>query len=758
MLKTPLNKFQKGNIGEYIQQLKAGIEERPHEIDGYLLLGTILIEQGAYQEAIHWLTRLLKVRPQNESALFYIANAFKEQRLFDEARSYYERAIKTNSRFAEAYNNLGVVLAELGQTERALKEYARAIAADPLLGQAYFNMGNLLLKSGKRRKAESCYLKAIEINPEDHRSLNNLGNLRRNDWELEKARSFYKRALASSPDSSETLHNLGDVLRLQGHYHEAISLYERAIEVKPDAVVTYVSLGNTYRSNYDFDRAISCYESALNCNPKSIPALDGLGICFADCGKTNDALRYFDSMAALRDDFGTRVKRAMILPIIYQSTIEILDARRKFSSELAKLSRFGETIEDPYKQIGISNFILALHGINERPIREMLAKFYLTICPQLAWSSPLLKRGRQKNKIRLGFVGRYLHNHTIGRLYGGMIERLDRTKFDLFIFRFDHKNDKISRSIDHCAREVTLLPQDMFKARERIAEAKLDILFFPEIGMDPLTYFIAFSRLAPVQCKRGFQITMGIPTIDYFISSDAAEPTEAQQYYSENLVRLKGTGYYYHRPERPNVEPERESFSLPEDRVLYVCTQSLFKLHPDFDPILSAILQKDPRGVLVLMEGMYPHWKELLLKRFKKTVPGIVERICFVPRQPRDRFMTLHLLADAVIDTIYFSGGHTSLECFAWGIPVVTWPSAMLPGRLTYGFYQKMGVLDCVAKDFSDYVDIAYRLANDRGWRQAISRKILERSSILFENSNDIKELELFFEKAVNDAYRADSD
>ena len=322
------------------------------------------------------------------------------------------------------------------------------------------------------------------------------------------------------------------------------------------------------------------------------------------------------------------------------------------------------------------------------------------------------------------------------------------------MYRFPGQNDHLSNLMDAAADEVILLPLDVKKAREKIAEKRLDILFYPELGMDALTYFIAFSRLAPVQCKRGFQVTMGIPNIDYFVSSDAAEPVDAQQYYSEKIVRLKGTGYYFYRPKMPKQIPDRISFGLPEDRTLYVCPQSLFKLHPDFDPVLNALLKKDPNGVIVLLEGLHPQWKALLMKRFEKTIPGAADRIHFVPRQPREIFLNLYLLADAVIDTIHFSGGHTSLECFAWGIPVVTWPSSMLPGRLTFGFYKRMGVLDCVAWDQAAYVSMAYRLANDLAWRKAVGRKILEKSSILFENINDVVELESFFKTALEAAYK----
>ena len=64
--------------------------------------------------------------------------------------------------------------------------------------------------------------------------------------------------------------------------------------------------------------------------------------------------------------------------------------------------------------------------------------------------------------------------------------------------------------------------------------------------------------------------------------------------------------------------------------------------------------------------------------------------------------------------------------------------------------------MDCVAWDQESFVTIAYRLANDLEWRNKVSRNILERSEILFENVDDIKELERFFEHAVADAYRTD--
>lgn len=42
-------------------------------------------------------------------------------------------------------------------------------------------------------------------------------------------------------------------------------------------------------------------------------------------------------------------------------------------------------------------------------------------------------------------------------------------------------------------------PRDLDLARRVVAQEELDVLVYPDLGMEPLTYFMAFARLAPVQ-------------------------------------------------------------------------------------------------------------------------------------------------------------------------------------------------------------------------------------------------------------------
>ena len=68
----------------------------------------------------------------------------------------------------------------------------------------------------------------------------------------------------------------------------------------------------------------------------------------------------------------------------------------------------------------------------------------------------------------------------------------------------------------------------------------------------------------------------------------------------------------------------RKELGLPENVNLYGCPQSLFKLHPDFDLVMSNILEKDNKSHIVLVEGLNneskeKYWSEALKKRWSKN-------------------------------------------------------------------------------------------------------------------------------------------
>jgi len=701
--------------------LEMALSANPDCIEVYLQLGQSLMKNGRHRKAQGIFRQACKIDPQCSDCHFYLGLAYQTDCKHD----------------------------------KALKHYQKALLIRPDLIEAHVNSGLVHTIENNFKAARQSYERALTIDPGSPHTANNLGNLCMRQGQIEEALHWYEKAVSSDPKFTQARLNFANCLRMNGRNKDARDCYEELIQEFPDDAKPMNGLGIVYQGLKDHKKAITYFKKAIALNPNSIGAYHNLATIYHDINDYAGTMQCLDNILKIRPDFATKIKKCMMIPNIYQSSDEIRKVRRRMESGMDKLLISGETLEDPFKQVGIANFLLALHGYNERRIREKIADFYLNVCPDLRWVSPQLKKKKTK-KITIGMVSRFFHNCTIGNLFHGIITNIAKTKFELILFSLSWKDDEISRSMASFADRVVRLPEDFRAAREIISEYAPDILFYPEIGMDPLTYFLAFSRLAPVQCKKGFPVTMGIPAIDYFISSKLTEPSDAEANYTERLVQLDSLGYFFARPSIPKHRFSANDLGIPDGKTMYACLQSLFKLHPDFDTFIAKIFNRDPNAVLLLMEGQQREWNEIVVNRIEKVVPDASNKIFFIPRQPREKFVALFLLPDAVIDSIYFSGGHTSLECFALGVPVVTWPSSQMAGRLTYGYYQRMGVTDCIAKDADEFADIAFRLAHDAPWRENVSRKIKDRSAVLFENLSDVRELENFLEQAVAAGYSPD--
>jgi predicted O-linked N-acetylglucosamine transferase (SPINDLY family) len=614
-----------------------------------------------------------------------------------------------------------------------------------------------LHSSGHREKAEELYQKIIGTDPCHPDSLHLLGGLALCLGRDRLASEMLNRAIQLNSDRSHYYGTLGDVYKKQGKLKKALRCYQKAEQLNPSVAEIMISLANIHHLEGRVDDAITCYRKALKANSNSVPALVGLGTIYKEQGLTKDAESlYLRSLRAAAND-GAKIKSALLMPVICNSIESIQHYRTKIRSQIGQLKKGDLHLDDPYLQVGTTGFHLAYHGMGTKDIQQSIASLYLNTCSDLSWTDPACCRRKPRaGKIVVGIISQFLHQHTIGYLNYGIIKYLNRERFHVNVFRFKVKDDPLSNAINQAADEIIYLPDDLNGARRIIAEQALDILFFLDIGMEALTYFLAFSRLAPVQCTTwGHADTSGIPNLDYYLSSVDAEPFAAQAHYSEQLILLNRFPMYCQYPEVPNETPNRERFGLPLRSNLYMCCQSLFKFHPDFDVFIKSILERDPNGVLLLFEGKHASWGKLLRKRFARTMPEVDDRIRFYPRIPRKDFLSLIRLTDVMIDTIHFCGGYTSLLCFACGIPVVTLPGSFMRGRMTYAFYKQMSIFDCVATDIQSFTDIAYTLATNKAWRNEISKKIRDQATALFEDMETVYELERFFEWAVKKAERS---
>ena len=133
------------------------------------------------------------------------------------------------------------------------------------------------------------------------------------------------------------------------------------------------------------------------------------------------------------------------------------------------------------------------------------------------------------------------------------------------------------------------------------------------------------------------------------------------------------------------------------DCVIYICAQSIFKLHPDFDKVIGDILREDPKGIVVFLQGRRPSWTQLLRNRLEQSLtPDARRRVAFVPRvQGSENFLALLAGADVALHPFPYGGSKTAADAIAVGLPLVTFPGRFLRGRNALGYFKTMRMTAC---------------------------------------------------------------
>jgi protein O-GlcNAc transferase len=575
---------------------------------------------------------------------------------------------------------------------------------------------------------------------------------------LAEAQSLFQEVVRIDPSQPFGWRGLAMLAWQSGTLESAVTLLARAVECAPEEAVLRWQYGLALQQQERYAEAAEQFKAACGLSPAAAQYWEDLGVVEQALGETGDAAQAYGRACELEPSLSRRLKLATLVSPVPASREAIIEERQRVDAGMDALlaSPSGQSSDDPTRLALWSNFHWAYHGQCNRDLQIKVASVYGHLFPSLAYVAPHCRSlQRTKGRIRVGLISQFFHNHSIGRTSRGFFAQLSRDKFEVTaLFVAPTVDDRFSRFIREQAEHSVEVPRALTAAREIIEARKFDALFYQDIGMDPFTYFLAFSRLAPVQCVSfGHPDTTGIPTMDYFISNDLYESEEAQADYSERLVLLHdlGTLAYYYRPVRTGPGKSRSHFGLADDAHVYVCPQNLFKIHPDMDEILAGILRRDPHGRVVLIHGRIRHWTELLKRRWMASISDVMDRIVFVPRMDSEDFVDLIAVSDVMLDTVHFNGMNTSLEAFAVGTPVVTCPTSLQRGRHTLGMYRKMGLADGIASDARSYIERAVAIATDASYRMTLTNEILERNAALFEDIDVVREFERFFARTVRE-------
>ena len=700
------------------------MQPRPSPATQQLFAAALANHQaGRLKEAERLYLKILKADSRHADALHFLGVLNHQLGNSDAAVKLIRQAIDQNPRAPAFHNNLGMILFAQGKPDAAAACYERALAIKPDYAEAHYNLGVALQAQGKLDAAAACYERAVGIRPQYAEAHTNLGIIHLKRGSLDAAVNCFERALSLKADHAEAHNNLGNVLRLKGNWAAAIASYQSAVFHTPDYAEAYLNLGTVLIEQGKSAEAIPHLERALRLNPDLAEAHCSLGTALKEQGKPDAALAAYGRALALKPNYAEARLGMTIaqIPIFADDVAASSAAAEKFMGSLDGLAAWTTVNAEKLGKCVGSNqpFYLAYRPYD---IGAALSRYGDILCPAAAayWQPDARRAGAPRAppaRTRMVVVSGQVRQHPVWEIIlRGMIEHLDRGRFEIIIY---HTGSTCDAETLWAKAHVDRFVQGPMPVKGWLDEMRHDlpdVIFYPEVGMDPATSALAALRLAPLQIAAwGHPVTTGLPTMDLFLSGELLEDSGAEQHYREKLIRLPGTGVCTQvvtRAARPWAGPQRAG-----NIVRFALCQQPIKFDPADDPLLPRIAKEVGPCEFWLVTPEKLHWaaarlRDRLAAAFRTAGLDPDAYLRVTPWLAREQFIGFLDEMDIYLDCPAFSGYTTAWQAIHRGVPIITLEGRYMRQRLAAALLRQIGREDQIVLSHDGYVGIALRLSN----------------------------------------------
>jgi len=617
--------------------------------------------------------------------------------------------------------------------------------------QSLIDQAHACCAAGNPTKAVEICKTILQEKPNSVSALYLLGTIFAQAGHIAESEGLLIKAFDLKPGSPHIMVNLANVWAALGKTDQAIDLYDKAIATGAKGIGAYFNLGRLYKQMQKLSQAIEVFKKELEENPNNVFALEELCplIYMSDFEKAHE---YYERLYQLKPSIINKINLHTLLPVIMPEKTELEKIQKNYEKNLDMLLNevvgvSKDEFSASYKNIFLSAFYLVYHGGNNKDLLVKSAQLFEKTCPDLLYTAPHCENHKPETgkKIKIGFVSSAFYKGVLSDCFNIVIKYIaKRDEFEVVMLSTDEprRSDDVFQDLEEACEDCIHVSQNIFEAQAQISVLELDIIFYTDVFMDKLAYFISFARLAPVQCcGAGLLMTTGVGNMDYYFSAKESEPEDGQDYYSEKLLTPENLCVVMPEPEICNSFKTKSELGLSEDKNIYLCPMKLNKLHPDFDEVLNGIVEKDKDAEIIFFhDKQAEEWSKKLQERFNQNIKDS-SGIKFLPWSSSEDFPSYLKNADVLLDTYYYGSGTTTALIFNIGTPMVTWKGDLFSCRLLYYYYYKIGVLDAVADGKNDYVDLAVKLATDKDAQEAVREKILANKDKLFAGADACGEL-----------------
>jgi tetratricopeptide (TPR) repeat protein/HEAT repeat protein len=155
-------------IGDAEATLKRIVQLAPGDVESYLALERVLVQENKLQDAIGVLEKLVAVDPKSARQLYQRMAQYAVQLYRDEdAIKYAARAVELNPDDAEGHRRLGEMYRQKQDVDHAIVEFRAAITKNDRLFIVYLELADLLLTKGQSDEADRLFRRVVRGAPDE---------------------------------------------------------------------------------------------------------------------------------------------------------------------------------------------------------------------------------------------------------------------------------------------------------------------------------------------------------------------------------------------------------------------------------------------------------------------------------------------------------------------------------------------------------------------------------------------------------------
>jgi protein O-GlcNAc transferase len=702
---------QQGNSAEAARLIGAALKMNPRSVEALCNFAAVLNALACHSEAIAACEQALAIQPEHVEALCKRGSALLALQRFEEALTDFDRALAVRPDLLTALSYRGNALVRLDRLEEALADFDRTIAIKPDHLEALISRGNTLMLLDRAEEALAAFDKVIAARPDHAMVLGNRALALTELGRYEEALANFVNALRLVPDNVSWLDGCGNVLMFLGRDADAVASFDKALALAPDQFEVLGHRAEALQKLRRHDEAVATYDRILATNPDNVDALFNRGKSLWTMGRITDAIASYERATALDDP---RALGELVFCRLAMADWAGVD-------ELA--GRLRAAVDAGHFLHSFATIALEFHPADQLKVVKSLARDIIAAAPK-----PFIHpKAAYADKLRIAYLSSDFRQHPVGAAIAELIERHDRTRFEIVGVSLgpDDGSDnrvRIVKALDRFHDVVSDTDRNIAKLlNDSNVHIAVDLNGLTE-GFRPGVFA---CRPAPIQVNYlGFPGTTGAEHMDYILADETVLPLDQQPFIAEKIVHLPDC-YHVNDATRhisAYVAP-RSDLGPPDQGMVFCCFNQTFKIAaPTFD-IWMRLLARVPGSVLWLSE--MNDLAQANLRREAAARGVDPDRLIFAPRMINVAdHLARHRAADLFLDTLPYNAHSTTCDALWAGLPVLTCTGNTFAGRVATSMLKAIGLPELVTSNLEDYEALALRLATDSELLLSIRRKL----------------------------------